>query len=128
MIKGLNMTLVIPILRVFDEGLARAFYIDYLGFEVLFEYPPDENSLLYMGVQRKHCQLHLSEHSGDATPGSSVRIQELDLADYHSTLNDKIYRNYNPSIIEQAWGSFDMTILDPFGNKLIFYNDSRPKD
>jgi uncharacterized glyoxalase superfamily protein PhnB len=119
--KGLNMTQVVPILRIFDEALARAFYLDYLGFEVLFEHRFEENAPLYMGVRREHCELHLSEHFGDATPGSSVRVHEKDLAGYHDALSQKSYRHYHSSVIEQPWGSFDMTILDPFGNKLIFY-------
>jgi uncharacterized glyoxalase superfamily protein PhnB len=119
--KGRKMSRVVPILRIFDETLARAFYMDYLGFEVLFEHRFEEDAPLYMGVQRRHCELHLSEHFGDATPGSSVRVQETDLAGYHGALSQKNYRHYQPSVIEQPWGSLDMTILDPFGNKLIFY-------
>jgi uncharacterized glyoxalase superfamily protein PhnB len=87
--KGRKMSRVVPILRIFDETLARAFYMDYLGFEVLFEHRFEEDAPLYMGVQRKQCELHLSEHFGDATPGSSVRVQETDLAGYHGALSQK---------------------------------------
>ena len=64
-----------PILRSFDEAKARAFYLDFLGFKVVFEHRFHAGAPLYMGIARGDCHLHLSEHHGDATPGSSMRIE-----------------------------------------------------
>jgi len=110
----------IPIFRIFDEEKAQEFYLDYLGFEVSFEHRYEENTPLYMGITRNDCEIHLSEHVGDATPGSTVRIFEKKLTEFHESLTKKGYKYYKPSIQEQPWGS-DMSVLDPFGNKLIFY-------
>tara|TARA_Y100000994_G_C15380916_1_gene313208 strand:+ start:164 stop:517 length:354 start_codon:yes stop_codon:yes gene_type:complete len=110
----------IPIFRIFDEAKAQEFYLDYLGFEVSFEHRYEENTPLYMGITRNDCEIHLSEHVGDATPGSTVRIFEKKLTRFHESLTKKSYKYYSPSIQEQPWGS-DMSVLDPFGNKLIFY-------
>ena len=116
-------TNTIPIFRIFDETKAREFYLDYLGFEVSFEHRFEKNTPLYMGITRNNCEIHLSEHYGDATPGSSIRISENKLTQYHKVLTEKEYKYYRPSILEQPWGKLDMSILDPFGNKLIFYSE-----
>ena len=110
----------IPIFRIFDEAKAQEFYLDYLGFEVSFEHRYEENTPLYMGITRNDCEFHLSEHVGDATPGSTVRTFEKKLTQFHESLTKKRYKCYSPSIQEQPWGS-DMSVLDLFGNKLIFY-------
>ncbi len=31
-----------------------------------------------------------------------------------------------PGLAEQPWGSLDMVLVDPFGNRLIFTNESAP--
>lgn len=64
--------------------------------------------------------LHLSEHFGDATSGSTVRIDVDDVDAYCETLNAKQYKHARPGVTAQPWGYRDMTINDPFGNKLVF--------
>jgi hypothetical protein len=39
-----------PILRSFDEAKAREFYLDFLGFQVVFEHRFEPGMPLYMGV------------------------------------------------------------------------------
>lgn len=43
---------VVPILRSFDEGKAREFYVTWLGFEVDWEHRFDPGTPLYMQVSR----------------------------------------------------------------------------
>ena len=78
-----------PILRSFDEKRTKAFYLDFLGFELVFEHRFEEWAQLYMGVKKGDCVLHLSEHYGDATPGSSVRIPVDDVKAYMAELRGK---------------------------------------
>jgi hypothetical protein len=111
---------VTPIFRIFDETRAREFYLDFLGFEVEFEHRFAENMPLYMGVKLGEFILHLSEHSGDATPGSAVYIEMKGLRNYHSKLQAKNYKYYKPGICETPWGTIEMGILDPFHNRLSF--------
>lgn len=73
-----------------------------------------------MGVRQGECELHLSEHFGDASPGSSARIAIDDVAAYCNALNGKDYKYARPGYQDQSWGMRDMTIDDPFGNRLIF--------
>ena len=114
----------IPILRSFDETKAREFYIEFLGFEIVFEHRFEPNTPLYMGLRLGQCELHLSEHFGDASPGASLRVEMPDVHSYCTALNAKAYRHARPGVIRQPWGMDDMTISDPFGNKLIFCSDS----
>lgn len=110
----------IPILRSFDEAKAREFYLEFLGFKVDFEHRFEPGTPLYMGVRFGDCVLHISEHHGDATPGSAVRIDVDDVDAYCRVLNEKKYKNARPGVMAQPWGYRDMSIADPFGNKLIF--------
>jgi catechol 2,3-dioxygenase-like lactoylglutathione lyase family enzyme len=98
---------VIPILRSFDEAKAREFYVDWLGFRVDWEHRFEPALPLYMQVSRGDCILHLSEHHGDATPGSAVRIRVDELDAFHAELTARPGR---------ARG-----LQDPSGNRLIFY-------
>lgn len=110
----------IPILRSFDEAKAREFYIEFLGFQITFEHRFEPGLPLYMGLVRGACELHVSEHHGDATPGAALRIEVEDVDALCKELNDKRYQNARPGVQEQPWGYRDMTVADPFGNRLIF--------
>ncbi len=110
---------VIPVLRSFDEAKARAFYLDYLGFTVAWEHRFAPGMPLYMQVERDGIVLHLSEHHGDATPGSTVFIACEGLDALHAELAAKNYPNMRPGIEKVDWGR-ELTVIDPFGNRLRF--------
>lgn len=109
----------IPILRSFDEAKAKEFYIGFLGFNVDFEHRFEPGLPLYMQVSRDGCVLHLSEHHGDASPGAAIRIETSELDTFQAELIAKQYGFARPGIDEQPWGR-DMSVKDPFGNRLIF--------
>jgi uncharacterized glyoxalase superfamily protein PhnB len=113
---------VTPILRVFDETKTREFYIDFLGFKIDWEHRFENGLPLYMQVSKDTCILHLSEHHGDSCPGSAMRIEVGELDAYQKELIEKQYKNSRSRIKEMPWGSRDMSITDPFGNKLVFTN------
>ena len=112
---------VVPILRIFDVAKAQEFYIDFLSFTLKFEHRFGDDFPLYMGVSRDGCELHLSEHHGDASPGSHVRIEAADIVGLASELAAKQYRYARPGAPEvKPWGTLELTITDPFGNRLTF--------
>jgi len=112
---------IVPVLRSYDEAKAKEFYIDFLGFSVDFEHRFGPDAPLYMGLSLGPVELHLSEHFGDGTPGSVVRLEvESRLAEFCEQLNAKRYKNAGPGLQEQSWGLLEMSIADPFGNKLVF--------
>jgi uncharacterized glyoxalase superfamily protein PhnB len=111
-----------PILRSFDERRAKHFYLDFLGFEIVFEHRFEEWAPLYMGVKKGDCVIHLSEHYGDGTPGSSVRIPVDDVKAYMAELRAKEFENSRPGEPQlQEWGSWEITIADPASNRLTFF-------
>lgn len=113
----------VPIFRIFDEAKAREFYLGFLGFTVDWEHRFDPTAPLYLQVSLGACVLHLSEHFGDASPGSAMRVRVVDLDDLHRALNEKQYRHARPGILEQSWGAREMIIADPFHNRLVFFED-----
>ena len=120
------------ILRMFDVAKAHEFYVDFLGFEVQWEHRFEDNAPLYTEVSRDGCVLRLSEHYGDATPGSAVRIRVEDIAALHRELIAKAYRFAKPGLCETPWQTREISITDPFGNRLHFFEEvpayeSRPK-
>ena len=114
---------ITPILRIFDVAKAHEFYIGFLGFEVQFEHRFEDNAPLYTGVSRDGCVLHLSEHHGDGTPGSHIRIETTDIAGLHHELTERNYRFARPGLEETPWKTKEVTVDDPFGNRLTFYGD-----
>jgi uncharacterized glyoxalase superfamily protein PhnB len=110
----------IPILRIFDEAKAREFYVDFLGFEIDWEHRFEPGTPLYLQVSRDECVLHLSEHHGDGTPGSAIRIDTSDIDALHAELVSKRYTYARPGINEMPWGTREVSVADPFGNKLTF--------
>ena len=110
----------IPILRIFADGKAREFYVDFLGFNVDWEHRFEPGLPLYMQVSRDGCVLHLSEHHGDCSPGAAIRIETDGLDAFHSELSSRKYRYARPGIENMPWGTRDMSVKDPFGNRLTF--------
>jgi methyltransferase (TIGR00027 family) len=110
----------VPILRMMDEAKAREFYVDFLGFSVDFEHRFADNAPLYMQIRRSGCTLHLSEHHGDAVPGGALRIEVDDVDALNRELVEKHYKYANPGVADTPWRTREMTIKDPFGNRLVF--------
>lgn len=111
---------IIPILRIFDYQKSVEFYIDWLGFEIVWEHHFEENTPVYMEVKKDNIILHLSEHHGDGTPGSRVFIWAEEIADYHKELIDKKYKYNRPGLEKTFYDAISFTVDDPFGNKIIF--------
>jgi len=111
---------VVPILRMFDEARTRAFYVDFLGFAINWEHRFAPDLPLYLQVSRGGCVLHLSAHHGDATPGSALRIEVEALDPLHAELHGSSYTYARPTIEQQPW-SREMSVKDPSGNRLVFF-------
>ncbi|QDZ06195.1 VOC family protein [Sphingomonas panacisoli] len=112
----------VPILRSFDEARTKDFYLNFLGFELVFEHRFEASAPLYMGVRKGDCVLHLSEHYGDGAPGSAMRIPVDDVSAYMAELRAKQHGNARPGEPQlMPWGSRDITIHDPAHNQLTFF-------
>ena len=113
----------IPVLRIFDEAAARGFYIDYLGFKLHWEHRFEPGLPAYMQVARGECLLHLSGHHGDGSPGAALRIGCDDVHALLAELKGKAYSALRPAIDTPPWGGEELTIVDPFANRLTFFKE-----
>lgn len=109
----------IPVLRSFDEAKAKAFYCGFLGFALGFEHRFAPGMPLYFQVERAGLVLHVSEHHGDATPGSAVFVWMQGIDAFHAELMAQDYPNNRPGIQTVPWGR-EMQVIDPFGNRIRF--------
>jgi catechol 2,3-dioxygenase-like lactoylglutathione lyase family enzyme len=111
---------VIPTFRIYSLDKAREFYLDFLGCKVDWEHRFEGNAPVYMQVSRGALVLHLSEHHGDGTPGAVVYVRMSGIEALHRELNDKKYRHNRPGLERMEWGMTEMTVIDPFANRIRF--------
>lgn len=116
---GPQARVAVPILRMFDVERTEAFYLGFLGFRKVWEHRFADHAPLYAEIERDGVRLHLSEHHGDATPGSAVIVE---IADAHALQRELIARDYpyaRPGVEPKDWG-LTVTVGDPAGNRLVF--------
>jgi catechol 2,3-dioxygenase-like lactoylglutathione lyase family enzyme len=118
--EAVRFQMGIPILRIFDETKAREFYLDFLGFQMDWDHRFAPGLPLYMQVSRSGLQLHLSEHHGDASPGSTVFVWMQGIDALHAELTAKRYTYSRPGIEEDGPGGRTLQVPDPFGNRIRF--------
>ena len=118
--SGIALGAPVPILRIFSIEKAKEFYLDYLGFTLVWEHRFEDGLPLYMQIERGRTVLHLSEHHGDGSPGVVVFVSMTGLDAFHQELGAKDYPNLNPGIETVPWDARSMTVIDPFGNTLRF--------
>lgn len=97
-----------PIFRVADARRAAAWY-GRLGFEVEGEHRFAPGLPLYVFLRRNGASLHLSEHTGDARPGTLVYLRVDDV--------DAIAAEFGVSVEIQPWAR-EVKLTDPDGNRL----------
>jgi len=117
----------IPVLRIFDVAKAKEFYINWLGFKIDWEHQFELGMPYYFGISKDDIQFHLSEHYGDATPGSKVFIVCSEIEKYFSELQSRPYKYYRPELNKTFYGCLCIDVTDPFGNRLSF-NEYLPAD
>ena len=110
----------IPTFRIFSVQKAKEFYVDFLGFDIDWEHRFEDVAPLYMQVSRAGLVLHLTEHHGDACPGSTVFVRVSGLRDYHAEISAKGYGYLRPGVQVTFHDSIQMEVVDPFGNRIRF--------
>lgn len=92
---------ITPILRIFDVELAQSFYLEFLGFQLDWQHQFEDNFPLYLQISKDDCVIHLSEHFGDASPHSAIRIYWEHIYELHSELSQKNYKFSKPQVEKQ---------------------------
>lgn len=102
---------VIPILRVSDARRAVEWYAR-LGFVEDWEHRFEPGLPAYVQVSHGSARLHLSEHTGDARPGTLVYMWVPDVDAAAEAVGVPA-----SEIADVDWGR-DFEVLDPDGNRL----------
>ena len=113
----------IPILRIFSVEKAREFYVEYLGFSIEWEHHFEENTPAYLQVTRGALTLHLSEHHGDACPGSTIFVWMVGIEEFHREITGKEYKHLRPGLETTFYDAKCVEVIDPFGNRIRFNED-----
>jgi catechol 2,3-dioxygenase-like lactoylglutathione lyase family enzyme len=106
----------IPILPGEDISVAKAFYVDTLGFELEY-YVTDDGKNGIMGVRRGTIELTIdcpmSGHGRNAC--ASLRVNSTDA--YYGEWRAKVESKRAP--VNEEWGSRTWGFQDPFGNSIF---------
>lgn len=97
-----------PIFRVENARDVVSWY-GRLGFQVVGEHQFEPGFPLYVFLRRGDVHLHLSEHTGDAPPGSVAYFFIDDL--------DSVAAEFDVPVKSQPWGR-EIELTDPCGNRL----------
>ena len=110
------MERAVPILPGDDLAAAKAFYVDKLGFTVLWEGTEDGRSGI-MGLERGTIELTIdcpmSGHGRNAC--ASLRVRDADA--YYEEWRPKVEVSRPPQ--NEAWGARTFGVTDPFGNTIF---------
>ncbi|MCA8985680.1 MAG: glyoxalase superfamily protein [Planctomycetaceae bacterium] len=120
--RGFEIRSSIPVLRMFDEAKAKAFYLAYLGFEIDWESRFSPTAPLYMQIHLGDAILHLNGHAKEDAPISEVNIPVLGLQNYCDYLNAKGADYPEAIAVDPRYQgrNTDLNLWDPFGNYLVF--------
>ena len=127
-----------PCLYIEDYDEAVKFYVDFLKFEIDFEWRHQEGLPVYMGVSRGVSPgietgilaFHLTEHK---VPVHGTMLDVEDVYAFHEDLMSRDEKTLNasgdsdeaPELVEQPWGKAEFHLMDPFGNRLVVTSPSK---
>jgi predicted enzyme related to lactoylglutathione lyase len=106
--------------------LARSFYLDWLAFRLVWEHRTEDGGPCIIEVSRDDATLLLSEHYGDGSPAAKVLIAIDDVDALHRELTDRRNIHMRPGVEITEWGRI-LTVIDPFGNRLVFVHRTASK-
>ena len=72
-----------------------------------------------MQVFRDGLAIHLSEHSGDCTPGAKIFVNIDELDALHREITSGNYGYSRPEITVAPWGKRMFEVIDPFSNNIL---------
>ncbi len=110
----------VPIVKVSDIVEAESYYCTKLGFGKCFENSPGKDrNPAYIGLLRDGARIDISSFPGDGIEGSAVRL-DVDNVDILFEEFSKKGVSIKLEPYDQSWGTREMLLDDPFGNKLRF--------
>lgn len=110
------MERAVPILPADDLGEARDFYVDGLGFEVVFEVTEDGRTGL-LGVRRGTIQLTIDCPMDGHGRNACVGLEVEDADRYYEEWRERVVIDRPP--MNEDWGARTFSVTDPSGNGLF---------
>ena len=105
----------VPRFPVLDVRAALEFYEKQLGFTKLFDWDD------YAGVGRDGFELHLFRTDDRNLPRwTACRVNVVGVDALHAELEKAGVIHPNGGLANQPWGFREFTVLDPFGNAIVF--------
>ena len=115
----------IPVLRMSEEASAKAFYVDFLGFEIEWEHRFEDSpeSPLYMQIRLGQAVIQLNGHAKPDTPPAEVRTLVRGVQAFCNHLRSIESKFPKPSVVDPRYSgkNTDMNLIDPFENYLVFW-------
>lgn len=110
------MERAVPILPAEDLDVARTFYVDGLGFRVLFEASDDGRTGL-LGLERGTIRVTLDSPMSGHGRNACVALEVEDADAYFQEWSAKVPVLRPPK--DELWDGRTFDLLDPFGNTLF---------
>ena len=116
------MELAVAVLPTDDLAAAKTFYVDGLGFRVLWEVSEDGHSGL-LGVERGTMQITLDSPMEGHGRNACVSLHVNDADVYYNEWSVKVQGVNAP--IDQEWGARSFDLQDPSGNTIFVIGPRR---
>jgi uncharacterized glyoxalase superfamily protein PhnB len=113
---------VIPQLRITNANNSLKFYVDGLGFVVDWKHQFEPHLPVFMQLTRNEQTIFLTEHTGDCETGGAVYFIVPDVARCFSEFTSRRVSIANPPA-NTPWGTREMLLIDPDGNRLRFASE-----
>ena len=110
------MERAVPILPADDLAVAKAFYVDKLGFRVTFEASEDGHAGI-LGLERGAIQLTLDSPMDGHGRNACVSLQVEDADAYYREWSKKVAVLRAPR--DEEWGARTFDLRDPSGNTIF---------
>jgi len=118
---------VIPQFRITDAQRSVPFYVDGLGFTIDWQHQFEPGFPLFMQLTRAGQTIFLTEHTGDCQVGGAAYFVVPDVdACYAAFVAGGITPTEPPT--DTPWGTREMVVTDPDGNRLRFSNPATPAE
>jgi catechol 2,3-dioxygenase-like lactoylglutathione lyase family enzyme len=122
---AVEMQPAIPVIPISSLDAAREFYVDFLGFAFDWGGERDrDDQPAYAQLSRTDATLHLSEGPGESAAAILIRMSGLDA--FRGELSSRNSRFTVPDIAFTPFDSRVIVLLDPFGNRLRFWENNPP--
>lgn len=111
------MQRTVPMLHIDSYEQAKAYYVDWLGFGIDWEFRLEATFPVYMQVSRDGLVLHLSQHKADNPGGVKCHVDVDDLDALVAEWKDR-RPGFTQEVQIAPWNAKHLSLKDPFGNEL----------